>query len=183
VWLFQNTCAAISKAFVGEGSFMNADAFRYLYEYHFSENRSLWDRLVMPLTDEQFLRPSAYSVGSVRNQTVHLMNVEDTWFSPLRGEEVPEWLVAEDFPDRATIRAYWDGVEQRMREVLAGLSDDMLFEKPFGPGEDENLILWQVLIQVVNHGTDHRAQVLRLINDLQVKTPPQDFIFYVFDHP
>lgn len=162
---------------------MNAEAFRYLYEYHFAENRSLWVHYVIPLSDEQFLRPSAYSIGSVRNQMVHLMNVDNTWFSPLCGEEVPDWLKPEDFPDRAHIRAYWDEVERRIREYLSNLRDDMLFTKPFPEGEDENLVLWQVLIHVVNHGTDHRAQVLRLIHDLEVKTPPQDFIFYVYDHP
>jgi uncharacterized damage-inducible protein DinB len=35
---------------------------------------------------------------------------------------------------------------------------------------------------VVNHGTDHRAQLLRSLNDLGYKTTSQDFIFYVYDH-
>jgi uncharacterized damage-inducible protein DinB len=69
-----------------------------------------------------------------------------------------------------------------MREYLANLRDDMLFEKPFADGEDKDLILWQVLLHVGNHGTDHRAQLLRLLNDLGVKTGPQDYIFYVYDH-
>jgi uncharacterized damage-inducible protein DinB len=40
-----------------------------------------------------------------------------------------------------------------------------------------------VLLHVVNHGTDHRAQALRLLNDLGVETTSQDYIFYVYDHP
>jgi uncharacterized damage-inducible protein DinB len=84
--------------------------------------------------------------------------------------------------DRASIRAHWDMVEQQMRAYLAALRDEMLFEKPFTAGEDKDLLLWQVLLHVVNHGTDHRAQVLRLVHDLGVATGPQDFIFYVYDH-
>lgn len=68
-----------------------------------------------------------------------------------------------------------------MREYLAELSDDRLFEKPFATGEDQDLILGQVLLHVVNHGTDDRAQLLRLLNDLGFKTAPQDYIFYVYD--
>lgn len=49
-----------------------------------------------------------------------------------------------------------------MRDYRAELRDDMLFEKPFAEGEDKDLIRWQVLLQVANHGTDHRAQLLRL---------------------
>lgn len=63
------------------------------------------------------------------------------------------------------------------------MRDEMLFEKPITkPDEDKDLIVWQVLLHVVNHGTDHRAQILRLLNDLGVKTGPQDYIFYVYDH-
>jgi uncharacterized damage-inducible protein DinB len=70
-----------------------------------------------------------------------------------------------------------------MRDYLAELRDDMLFNKPIEePEEDKDLILWQVLLHVVNHGTDHRAQLLRLLNDLGVKTMSQDYIFYVYDH-
>ena len=69
-----------------------------------------------------------------------------------------------------------------MRAYLAKLRDDMLSEKPFADGEDKDLILWQVLLHVANHGTDHRAQLLRLLNDLGVKTTSQDYIFYVYAH-
>jgi uncharacterized damage-inducible protein DinB len=162
---------------------MNADAFRHFYGYHFSENRNLWDTYVMPLSDEQFTRDVGYSHGSVRNQIVHLMSVDDTWFSGLCGVEIPERLDPADFDDRKAIRARWDSVEQSMRDYLAALQDEMLFERPFAEGEDKDLILWQVLLHVVNHGTDHRAQILRLLNDLGVKTTSQDYIFYVYDNP
>jgi uncharacterized damage-inducible protein DinB len=162
---------------------MNADAFRHLYGYHFSENRTLWDTCITSLSDEQFTRETGYSHGSVRNQVVHLMSVDDTWFSGLRGAEIPDALDPATFADRAAIRAHWDAVETRMRSYLAELRDDMLFEKPFAAGEDQDLVLWQVLLHVANHGTDHRAQTLRLLNDTDAKTVSQDYIFYVYDHP
>lgn len=161
---------------------MNAAAFRHFYDYHFSENRALWDNYITPLSQAQFTQAAAYSHGSVQDQIVHLISVDDTWFSGLRGVPIPEPLNPADFQDRPTLRAHWDQVEQHMRAYLAGLRDDMLFEKPL-EGEDKELILWQVLLQVVNHGTDHRAQLLRLLNDLGVKTTSQDYIFYVYDHP
>ncbi len=162
---------------------MNADAFRHLYNYHFSENRKIWDAFVMPLTQEQFTQPIAYSIGSVRNHIVHLMNVDNAWFSGLRGVEPQDWVNPDDFSDRQVIRDYWDTVEKNMRDFLATLRDDQLFTKPIADNEeDKDLIMWQVLIHVVNHGTDHRAQLLRLISDLGVKTGPQDYIFYVYDN-
>jgi uncharacterized damage-inducible protein DinB len=160
---------------------MNADAFRQLYDYHFSENRKLWDSYIMGLSQEQFTHHINYSMGSVRNHIVHLMNVDEIWFSDLRGVGGVEQPKLTDLEDRDLIRQRWDRVEQEMREYLAGLRDDMLFTKPFPEGEDEDLILWQVLLHVVNHGTDHRAQLLRILHDLGAKTPPQDFVFYVYE--
>ena len=161
---------------------MNADAFRHFYDYHFAENRKIWDTYITPLSQEQFLQPSTYSVGSVRNQIVHLMTVDNNWFSELRGIEFSKWLNFDDLNDRSSIRAQWDIVEQTIRAYLASLRDDMLSQKPFPEGEDKDLILWQVLLHVANHGTDHRAQILRLLNDFGVKTGPQDYVFYLYEH-
>ena len=162
---------------------MNADAFRHFFGYHFAENRELWDTYIAPLPDELFAQPLNYSHGSVRDQVVHLMSVDDAWFSGLRGVELPERIDPNELGDRKSIRTRWDKVEQRLREYLATLRDDMLFDKPFADGEDKDLTLWQVLLQVANHGTDHRAQLLRQLNDLGVKTKSQDYIFYAYDNP
>jgi uncharacterized damage-inducible protein DinB len=161
---------------------MNAEAFRHFFEYHFTENRHLWDSYITKLSLEHFTRPVEYSHGSVRDQILHLISVDDVWFSDLRGAPLPEPLDPADFPDLATIRAYWDGVEQNMRAYLAALRDEMLATRPLS-GEDENLLLWQILLHVVNHGTDHRAQLLRVLHDLGLKTVSQDYIFFTYDHP
>jgi uncharacterized damage-inducible protein DinB len=162
---------------------MNADAFRYLYDYHFSENRNIWDLYVAGLTYEQFTQKVDYSYGSIRNQVIHLMEAENGWFCELRDVDMPEPFPSADFDDRSMLRAQWDTVEKNMRGYLAQLKDDMLFEKPIKNNEDDkDLILWKVLIHVVNHGTDHRAQILRILHDMGLKTGPQDYIFYVYDH-
>ena len=163
---------------------MNAEAFRQFYGYHFAENRTLWDRYITQLSPAQFTQAVGYSHGSVRDQILHLINVDDIWFSELRGVAPAGPVPPANGDDRPLIREYWDGVEQRMREYLDQLRDDMLFDKPITePDEDSNLIVWQVLLHVVNHGTDHRAQLLRVLNDLGIETVSQEYIFYVYDHP
>jgi uncharacterized damage-inducible protein DinB len=162
---------------------MNADGFRQFYGYHFAANRTIWNFYITALSDEQFTQDIGYSHGSIRNQITHLMSVDDAWFCELRGMAVSESLDPADLADRDALRAHWDNVEQTMRAYLAELRDDMLLTKPIVEEEDKNLMVWQVLIHVVNHGTDHRAQILRSLNDLGLDTPwPQDYIFYVYDH-
>ena len=162
---------------------MNAKAFRHFYEYHFSENRKLWNQYVTLLSYEQFTQAVGYSHGSVREQLIHLMSVDEIWFCELQGVEPSEPLPPAASDDRENLHAHWDRIEQNMRAYLAALTDEMLFEKPIvEPEEDQDLAVWQVLLHVVNHGTDHRAQLLRNLNDLGIKTQSQDYIFYVYDH-
>ena len=97
---------------------MNANAFRHFYGYHFTENRNIWDTYIPSLSQEQFTQNVGYSHGSVRNQIVHLMSVDDTWFSGLRGVDIPESLNPADFDDRKLIRAHWDNVEQAMQAII-----------------------------------------------------------------
>ncbi len=163
----------------GANCYMNANAFRHFYDYHFAENRKTWDRYVAQLPEEQFTQTVDYSHGSVRNQILHIIGVDSAWFGDLRSAEIPEPPDFEASASRETIRAHWDAVEEQMRAYLANVSDDMLETKPLS-GEDANLLLWQVLLHVVNHGTDHRAQLLRSLNDLGVETEYQDYIFYVY---
>jgi uncharacterized damage-inducible protein DinB len=158
---------------------MNADAFRHLYDYHFAINRRIWERCIVPLTNEQFTRKVEYSVGSVRNQVVHLLNVDDRWFSGLHGVPIPGFLNPVYFHRREVIRQKWDMVEDSMRAYLADLRDEMLDSQPFMPIDNDPIRLWQVLLHVVNHGTDHRAQLLALLHGLGVKTFAQDYALFI----
>ena len=158
------------RAYSGQELAMNADAFRHLYEYHFTINRKIWDQCIVPLPDEAFTRDAEYSMGSVRNQVVHLLNIDERWFSGLRGMPLPDFIDPTTYPTKPLVRAKWDQVEADMRAYLADLRDDMLMKQPFG----DALQLWQVLIHVANHGTDHRAQTLALLHQLGVETFPQD---------
>jgi uncharacterized damage-inducible protein DinB len=114
---------------------------------------------------------------------IHLMSVDEVWFDELRGAAPSDPLPPADLGDRERIRAHWDSVKQNMRDYLAELQDDMLFAKPIKePEEDQDLIVWQVLLHVVNHGTDHRAQILRTLHDIGFETMSQDYIFYAYEN-
>jgi uncharacterized damage-inducible protein DinB len=161
---------------------MNVNFFRHFYGYHFTENRKIWDRYITPLSYEQFTQALDYSHGSIRNQIVHLMEVDDAWFSDLRGDTNAVGLYPPDIDDRNVLRTHWDGVEHMMQAYLDNLRDDQLVEQPL-KGEDKDLYIWQVLLHVANHGTDHRAQILRALKDVGVSTAYQDYIFYAYETP
>ena len=57
---------------------------------------------------------------------------------------------------------------------MAGLDEADLARVPAGMRGPA----WQVLVHLVNHGTDHRAQMLRILHDLGAPTFDQDFVLY-----
>jgi len=59
------------------------DALR-LFHYNFWADRKVWN-FVMVLSEEQFKRPSDYSIGSVHKQVVHLMDAEAVWLAARSG--------------------------------------------------------------------------------------------------
>jgi uncharacterized damage-inducible protein DinB len=155
---------------------MNAEGFRQLYEYHFAANRRLWEHFIAPLTADQFRQKLPYSLGSVRNQVVHMLNIDDRWFCGLRGVEVPGILNPVYFGTAAKVRARWDTVEEGMRGYLERL-DELELARQFD--KESNVYVWQVLFHVLNHGTDHRAQALSMLAQLGVEGFSQDYYLYL----
>ncbi|HMM29583.1 MAG TPA: DinB family protein [Aggregatilineaceae bacterium] len=163
---------------------MNADMLRALYAYHFSLHRRVWE-CIDHLTDEQFVAPVEYSIGSVRNHMVHLASVEERWLARIAGSPVPERLVYEDYPTRAAARARWEEVEAHFKSFLDGLSDDDLSRTITYTitrrAEPVSNALWEILLHVVNHGTDHRAQVLPILHRAGAPTLEQDYMVYLWE--
>ena len=42
-------------------------------------------------------------------------------------------------------------------------------------------MLYEVITQLINHGTDHRAQMLRMLGDLGAPTFEQDYIVHLWN--
>lgn len=157
---------------------MDAKGFNHLFEYHLTRNRELWEQCITTLTPEQFTQEVNYSIGSMRNQCVHLLNIDERWFSGLRGLDLPDFADPLAYPDLASVRSKWDAVEAGMREYLSGLDDETL-QGEFMP----NVKVWQILFHVLNHGTDHRAQMLAGLHALGAPTFAQDYFFFANGMP
>jgi uncharacterized damage-inducible protein DinB len=97
---------------------MDINAFRYLYNYHFSEYHKIWDNYIIPLFQDQFAQEVSYSHGSIRNQVIHLINAENIWFTELRNAEVAFELGPTAFSDRKIIRTCWDESERMILDYL-----------------------------------------------------------------
>lgn len=153
--------------------------FRHLFHYHFSENKRILE-LVKKLDRQQLHAEFKYSIGSIMNHVQHLVYVDDGWLS-----DIADLVPLIDDPKELTLEALMDftmELEKRTFTFLSEQTDDDFFQKPIRDGEDKELFLWQILFHIINHGTDHRAQLHRLLHDQGVKTHSQDYVFHAYEH-
>jgi len=142
----------------------------------------------MALDDETFIKELPYSIGSIRNHCIHLIGVDRRWFGRIQGlDPIPARLKPEEHTTRAQVRATWNIVEDEMRSCLKQLTEDDLtrvitYDMPHRGGMKQNAV-WEILLHVVNHATDHRAQMLAMLHQLGAPTLEHDFILYLWDYP
>lgn len=162
------------------------DYIRLLVDYTYWAHRRVWAGCILPLTEAQFLQPLSYSVGSIRNQLVHTMSAEWMWHMRLTGSSPKTLFAPEDFPTREAIRLRWDAVEVELRAYVDGLTEDsarQVVTYQTTTGRDDRQQVMHVLLHVVNHGTDHRAQTLAMLHTLGAPTIDQDLLVYLRQQP
>jgi len=161
---------------------MDKDAFVNLYDYVFWADRRFMD-CVDALTEEQYRQHIDFSQGAISEHLVHMLGVEYWWIHFLRTGEL-DFFQGEVFDwSREQIREKQAEVEREIRAYLDTLTPEELQRrvKPDFWGEDEQPIaVWQALLQVVNHSTDHRAQAMAMMHtQFNAPTMEQDYVNYL----
>jgi uncharacterized damage-inducible protein DinB len=155
---------------------------------HFSYNawahRRVWD-CVAQVSDDLWTQSVGYSLGSLQSQYVHVLSVDRRWFARLKGEAPPAALSIEAFPTREILWAAWERAEAYHRAFLADVTDEELameieYDLPHRGGPKRNTG-WEILAHVVNHGTDHRGQILATLHGLGAPTVEQDMMFFLWE--
>lgn len=155
---------------------MQTELVKTFITYHIDTSRRVWD-LIDTITDDQFLADEIYSHGSIRNLMVHLASVDRRWLAGLKNLEDVGHLKEEDYTTRAAAREIFESVAKDLSVYVSTLTEEAL-NKPTDKVEQPQ---WQILLHLVNHGTDHRATVLQRLNELDVKTFPQDFVMWLWE--
>ncbi len=161
---------------------MNANAIRVLFRYNQWAYDRLWES-ARTLDNDQFTRDTGYSVGSVRDHLIHLASVDARWWARVRGNPVPKHLDPFEYGTLDAAATAWDVVYRDIEHALDNLTDDHVTTdiSYTARGGDHTDPAWKILLHMLNHGTDHRAQVLYALHKLGAPTFEQDFIYYLRD--
>lgn len=145
-------------------------------DYDIAMTRRVWDS-INQITENEFLADDRYSRGSIRNLMVHLSHTNLRWLDGLKNlpDETGKFRPYDEYLDRSSVRRYWDAVAGEVKDYVQGLSAEELDEHPADiPGPR-----WEVLLHIVNHGTDHRSTILQKLHELGASTFDQDYILWL----
>lgn len=165
---------------------MLVEVLRTMYGY----NRWATERLLdaaAKLTPEQFLALAASGQREVRDTLVHLVATQRRWLSWWDGslpaaEAHALNLDPADFPDVAAIRTEWEEVERRTEAFLSGLGDadaTRAYVHTLPNGYEWRMLLWQMMLHVANHGTQHRSEVAALLTGFGHSPGDLDLLAYL----
>jgi uncharacterized damage-inducible protein DinB len=94
-------------------------------------------------------------------------------------------LDPDDYPDVASLRRLWSELEQQTLAFVRELGDERAeqalgFDLPDGQRWEKRL--WEMMLHVANHGTQHRSEVAAMLTGFGHSPGDIDLIFYL-DRP
>ncbi len=157
---------------------MNRDGLLELCDYDAYANNLVF-QVVAKLTEDEFTRDSSPSYGSVRKLLLHTLRTERVFFSLCQERPVQE---LPNLPLASDIQQYWMKLEREMQDWLGSQSDDSLKREialPFQlKGQFYRLSKWELLLQALVHGIQHRGELSIVLTELGHPLPNLDIIIH-----
>ena len=156
---------------------MTADEIRILFDYSYWATERIL-RTALLVTPEQFNAPNTSSHGSLRGTLFHTLTADITWRTRLEHVDRPTESMCATPKEMQTV---WAAEETRMLSYLQNLSDadlpaDVSYKNSKGVPFEEPL--WQILMHMLNHGTQHRAEAAAMLTDFNHSPGDVDMILY-----
>jgi uncharacterized damage-inducible protein DinB len=152
-----------------------------LYRYSRWANERILETAAAAQPDE-LSRDRGAGYGSILDLLFHTMMGHWLWLRHWQGESPSGRPERAAYLELASIHEYWAGIERETTAFVERLSDEKLGETisyrsisgtPFANP------LWLLLLQQVNHATQHRSEVAYMLS--QLGHSPGDLDYIVWD--
>jgi uncharacterized damage-inducible protein DinB len=161
---------------------MRKDEFQILWSYNVWANRRILSA-VASISPAQFISPVASSFGSLRATLVHIYGAELVWGKRCLEGISPTGLPAEnDFSDLESLRVAWEAEMEHLNAYLHTLdpsASDISVTYKNTKGIPFTTPLWQIIVHLVNHGTQFRSEAGMILSAWGFSPGDMDLILYL----
>lgn len=170
---------------------MKIDEIKLLYDYNdWVDARIL--AACARVSPEQYAAPPSLRTGrgGLRETMVHILDniwqqritLQGYYKEPLADEAAYDAteLHEDAFPTFAALRERWMTEQREMRAYIDALTEETLngMIRYVIPGAVRDLVVWQILLDVILHATQHRSEAAALLTGYGQS--PGDFDFTMF---
>lgn len=150
------------------------EALTEFYKHNLWANMRLLD-VCATLTDDQLDLNAPGTYGSVRNTLVHLAGAEIRYVARLRGEEPDNTVIHEtkDFPGISALQESLRRTGESLIRVAEEFDAKQILRGTWR-GEPYELPAIIVMLQAINHATEHRMHIVGILNQNGIETPDMD---------
>lgn len=141
-------------------------------------------KLVSSCTEEQLDKELVSSFPTIRKTIYHLWGAEDIWMQRLQLVEHPERAAANFSGSFGEALTQWQDCSQKLLQFIEKQYDDAAFDhvvEYYNPMKKQSMKLpvYVVLMQVLNHATYHRGQLVTMLRQVGIKKiPATDFMIF-----
>ena len=157
-----------------------SDYVRALYEYNAWANGHVIDAAAR-LPEAELTRDLGASFGSIHDNLRHVAGAQTLWLSRWAGAAPLDLPAPQDGRLIETLREAFDLSHAAIDAFVSSLTDERLAgtcSYTDTRGQPQERYLWQAMLQVVNHGTHHRAEAAMLLTSLGSAPRQLDYIFF-----
>ena len=160
---------------------MNKQDIQLLYKYNSWANKRILNAAALA-NEEEFLAPAPYPHGGLRSTLTHTLFAEWIWRTRWQGESPTQRINPAEFPTFDSLRVRWLKEEIALKAFMDKLTDEKLnaaFQYKNTRGDQMENILWQAMVHVVNHGTQHRGEAAAMLTEFNHSPGDTDFIVFL----
>jgi uncharacterized damage-inducible protein DinB len=162
---------------------MNRQDILTLYKYNQWANAKILGA-AEHVTQDQYTAPASFPHGGLRGTLVHALFAEWIWRKRWEGASPNHRLKPDDFPALDSLRARWAEEEKLLMTFVDSLTDEKLnseFSYTSTDGTLHKRILWQAMVHLVNHGTQHRAEAAAILTGFGHSPGDIDLIYFLIE--
>jgi len=161
------------------------ELIRALYEYNQWAANVILDSCAA-LPKEELAQSRTASHESSSALLVHTLGTQVFWLARWKGEPFPSTPLVEEGRMLESLRESFAASHAALGEFTAGLTEEDLGRPTAMPEFIErmkgvDLPLWQVMMQIIEHGIHHRAEVQSALTALGHPVQDLDYILWEID--
>jgi uncharacterized damage-inducible protein DinB len=152
-----------------------------LFRHNLWANLRLLDACTA-LNEQQLAATTAGTFGDIYTTLKHIVHAEQSYLSRLTGRQSETPLPQEDNPNVTALREHARYFGEGLITVAAGAAPSDTFQVEWDDGQFREIPGSLLLTQVINHATEHRAQVMTILTQQGIEPPDLSGWAYMEEH-